>query len=172
MKITTHKTNQDLDDYLDYLGTRRIKELGNGYFSTVFQHPTREDVAVKVVAGDTQYLRFLRFASKYPKNPYLPKIYSVTKHVSSGSSYYIVMMEKLRKLPYQKYRKWRVKLKTGNTLAQFSHKLRELSKTCEDKHLREIFKFLYRNQFYFDLHGGNVMQRGDQLVIVDPMADA
>ena len=172
MRITTHKTIQDWDDYIDHLDAVGVRELGNGYFSRVFQHPKLKDVAVKVVAGDEMYMKFLRFVMKNQGNPYLPRIYHITRHVSKGSTYFIVMMEKLSKLPFQKYRVWRKRLGTGNSMCQFEAKLQHLSVNCEDSHLRKIFKFIYKNHYYFDLHGNNVMRRGDQIVIVDPLADA
>lgn len=60
--------------------TLKIKHLGNGYFSHVFQHPTYSNVAVKlIVENDPDYLKYAKFCMRNPNNPYLPNIIDVVK---------------------------------------------------------------------------------------------
>lgn len=64
--------------------TLRIKTLGDGAYSQIFQHPVYHNVAVKLChLQDPKTIMYLRECEKRPNNPWLPNvvgIYKVTFH--------------------------------------------------------------------------------------------
>jgi hypothetical protein len=68
-------TAETLEQYLQFLSKQKIKRIGHGLSSAVFDHPTMTHVVVKViVSSDPYYLRYVEFCKKHPSNPWLPKI--------------------------------------------------------------------------------------------------
>lgn len=81
MKLQDIVTEERLDDYIKRLTkTLRIKKLGAGYYSSVFQHPVYHNVVVKLCRKqDPKTIFYLREAAKSPGNPWFPKIVGIHK---------------------------------------------------------------------------------------------
>ena len=163
----------------------KIKKLGSGTFGTVFQHPTHPDVVVKVYYIDRMYEKFLRFVKKNQGNVYLPRIIDFVKipdKDAPGGWHHIVFMEKLESPSRSVLRKF---MKHFYSVIDLDGQHRNASDITyitpgewqdaaeqdEDPDLQAVAKFAVYYQNYFDLHGANVMARGNQLVIIDPIAD-
>lgn len=117
MKLQEIIVEEKVKDYITRLvRTLKIRELGAGYFSTVFQHPVYHNVAVKVThKSDPLSIVYLENAMKHPDNPWFPKIIGIYKvgyhggdmqqklinmdddHMAFSEIGHIVFMQKLRR---------------------------------------------------------------------------
>jgi hypothetical protein len=180
-------TAESYEDYLHRLTNElKIKQIGEGAYSQVFQHPTLKNIVVKLSRRDTQYLKFARFAMDNPKNPWLPRIAAIEPIKVDGrdtSKAHAVFMEKLAPVSAGD------KQKLIKTLTQ-TYDLRSsanpnfkwvapflwfeksewarLAKTNKDPGLAQFAVFTVKNFDHLDLHQQNIMKRGQQIVFVDP----
>lgn len=75
-----------IKDYIARLvKSLKMKELGRGAFSTVFQHPVYHNVSVKITRdADPHYILWLREAEKHQHNPWFPKLIGIHKVMFHG----------------------------------------------------------------------------------------
>lgn len=180
-----------LPDYLKRLkDSLNIQKLGGGAFSQVFQHPHYSNVVVKVyTARDTAYKRYQKWCMAHQSNPYVPQIIGQTEYVSDtakrNGKFNIVFMEKMTPLKsYARLEKLIVKalggapitFKNDDTTISASDlgKISKIvSKGGTDKDFAEVWKQIMTFDINgIDLHAGNVMLRGSQLVFTDPVASS
>lgn len=142
---------------------------GEGFFATVW---TKDDVAIKVAIGDIGYDTWLEECLKNQGNPYFPKIFDVKRFTDvkrertsvTKLDVTVVSMERLEKKE-DKYQAEQLGTKYGRAR---SRKIK-----TNDKHERELFKALNRvesSRGWLDIHSENILFRGDQPVITDPVA--
>lgn len=200
MKVQELLREESLHDYLTRLVSREgIKRLGGGAFSQVFQHPQFHNVVAKVYSGkDTLFAKYVQWCLKHQNNPYVPKIieevvYHDPDPKAKIKSYRIVFMQKMMKI-----KTWAAFVAafalalgldaTNNDEKEIIDELMadkydmfilitavkrafELGKG--DKHFVEVWKhILSYGVWNIDLHQGNIMLRGKQLVFTDPVAPA
>lgn len=81
MKLRDIISEETVKDYTERLvKTLGIKELGSGFYSSVFQHPIYRNVAVKLCRRrDPASISYLRKAAENPDNPWFPKVISIHK---------------------------------------------------------------------------------------------
>ncbi len=135
-----------LSDYMKRLVRGlKIKTLGAGVYSTVFQHPVYHNVSVKLtVQPDPKYIMWMREAQKHQHNPWFPKIIGIhsvmfhdenrrrsdveadVHHDMADQMRHIVFMEKLRPLTISENRK-AAKYMVGLLPKNMSRKFQELS---------------------------------------------
>lgn len=79
MKLQDLIAEERVDDYIERLTkTLGIKQLGEGYYSSVFQHPVYHNVVVKLCRiKDPETIRYLKRGAKHPDNPWFPKIVGI-----------------------------------------------------------------------------------------------
>jgi hypothetical protein len=163
------------------LRAHHMKPIGSGAYARVWG---RKDWPWVYKVGDyadnEAYLSYVRAMARSPANPFFPKIKGM--HVvrgSLGARKFIVQMERLicsDKLSLREYERVR-------TDVQFLESI-----LCDDEFgsnshfvdLKPVFAEAVRvlrramdstnGNAGWDLHTGNVMYRGKQLVITDPMA--
>lgn len=158
-----------LGDFLNILKTRGYTPLGNGAFGIAFKSP-HLDYVIKIFKNDAAYLAFVEYCLTR-SSPHLPKFRG--KPLSIDGEHFLVRMEMLT--PYNQ----------GNKL------LLDISRMCEffenggspstikspiDKNIYRKHKSLFdvcydlfkNTQYTYDIHEGNLMMRGDTIVIVDP----
>jgi len=187
-------TEENLKTYLKRLRKLRIKKLGAGAFSQVFQHPEFWNVAVKVFTGkDTVYKRYVQWCLKHQSNQYVPNI--IEQHdikSDSGEKYHIVFVEKMspiqtvQKLVFELSKALELDLAKFEDLplikafGQSDGVSRDDFKIIDefvrrgrgDKNFRKIWSHIRSyGQDHFDLHYNNAMMRGTQLVLSDPVAN-
>ena len=77
MYISEIKKDETFNQYLKraWRLRRRVKRLGAGGYAHVFQHPFRQEVAVKVYEPDEGYNVYLNWAIQHQNNPYAITIY-------------------------------------------------------------------------------------------------
>jgi hypothetical protein len=165
-----------------------IKELGKGRYANVFQHPTMDDVAVKVYHKDNSYTSYLNWCQKNQGNKYVPKILAREVSDSDSGKLNIVFFEKLKpSSPYdiKIFVQYCLGLVDETKLTNPKKDYKDLtffrrvvwgmlSRQTEDKDLAIFAKYFLTvfNSVSFtpDLHNANVMLRGSQLVFVDPVS--
>jgi hypothetical protein len=162
---------------------RRAKQLGAGYYSTVFAHPDHPNVVVKVVpARDKGYLQYVRWAARHQGNPYVPRLlarYEVRARLGKRRSvYHLVFMERLEPLGQRPAKQLAalfgdaaaLNRLEGESVAAVTSMLRAALRDARlDAQLAEVVRYLLRQHEHIDLHRWNFMRRGKQLVIVDPL---
>lgn len=122
-----------------------FRPLGDGRYGYVFGNP-KYPYVIKVFMRDTAYLKWLDWAKRHQDNPYVPKIRG--KVIKIGNLFMAVRLEKLS---------------PGGTANELYDR-----DEAGDPHATQVVDFLEANNKLLDLHDGNVMLRGKQLVIVDP----
>ena len=157
-----------------------LKALGAGMFSKVFQHPTLPSVVVKVVCSkDRNYLQYLHWASKRQDNPYVPRLYDIFTYGQGCNRYSIIFMEKLRAVPHSRLWPKLDKLFAQRDVLDWLDPdapgtvrklLRRTIRTTNDENLREVCKYVLEHHgSNTDMHHGNFMLRGSQVVFTDPV---
>ena len=171
-------TNQRRDDYIEYLIKKKIKQVGSGLYSSVFQHPEDPTTVVKIVdvSSSRNYEKFLDFCYHNKKNKWLPKI-KYTTYVSVDGSHYddykIIFMEKLETLNKVEWSKFMKKyFGTDDHDEIWDEELeRAIHLADKDHDLRDLFIFLLDRFSIDDMdwNYSNWMKRGNQIVCIDPV---
>lgn len=162
----------------------KIKQIGEGAYSQVFQHPKLKNIVVKLVLHDEEYLKFARFAMDNPKNPWLPRIAAIEPikfdgfRLSNSSNSYLVFLEKLQPASFelQKSLIWKLvdtyELHIHASIHKWFSKSswKKLALNSKDPGLAQFAAFAAKNFNQLDINSENVMARGRQLVFTDPIA--
>lgn len=165
-----------IDQFVDKIKAMGYKpvQLGRGYFGEVFQHPRRPNEVIKLFHKNPNYLKWAEYCKAYSKkNEHLPKI-TMIKSVDNQTAF--VMMEKLEPLTdkrfldamgfvWSMYGPW----PTPAQVLHAGHKLK-----AEFPKLYYTFKDMsqkFSRMKNWDMHSGNFMQRGDTVVITDPIGE-
>lgn len=122
-----------------------FRPVGEGKYGSVFENP-KYPFIVKVFMRDTAYLKWLNFAKANPDNPYVPRIKG--KVIKVGDLFMAVRLERLTK---------------GGSFDDVYN-----AADGGNKHASKVVDFIEANSKLMDLHDGNIMKRGSQLVIIDP----
>lgn len=129
----------------ELMGRYGFKQLGTGKFGSVFGNPNYPYI-IKVFMKDTAYLKWLDFAKQNQSNPFVPKIRG--KVVKISPNFMAVRLEKLTPSLKDEWMDW--------------------DSNESNPNVSTILDFFDRNASLMDLHGGNFMMRGNQIVIIDP----
>ena len=129
-------------------------KLGSGKYASVYGHP-KYDYVLKIFMKDSAYLKWIEFVQKNKSNPYIPKIRG--KVVKITPTFYAIRLEKLSRFT-----------SGGKFMKDFSEWERNPSFKSDDKDIQDILDYFAKHKKLLDLHGENMMMRGNQLVIIDP----
>jgi len=166
---------------IGYFKFLNYEYLSEGENSVVFEHVDRPYV-LKVFQNDPSYYNYLEFCLCNQNNPFIPTIEPVIlwKNHSSG----IVKVEKLTKL--DKRDKFTIKAIHYIEAELYLYNKVNMPKEREDLYHKEIGEWITNNPkfislllqlrlrikgtgLHFDFTESNIMQRGDQLVIIDAL---
>lgn len=150
---------------LDDLGYKQYS-IGTGFYSQVYARP-QDNFVIKIFREDKGYSTFLQYITQNSNNPYVPKLKG--KIIKLPNDYYVIRLEKLKRMDNDLFKKieWAANNDHDKPLIQ------ELN----DKYpgllefVRSLRQMSYDNKVMYDLHGGNMMMRGDTPVVTDPFAD-
>lgn len=157
-------------------------KIGSGVFGTVYGCKDKDWVyKVGNLNDNTGYLSYLNQLSTLEEhNPYTPEIYGVRFYKGTTSSAFVVAMERLTPMPQRGRGKvWALSdfiEGSANSDMKRIKDLQELGVKVEfPKPLEEVIELLHQAKkkskwASWDLHMGNFMMRGKQLVITDPLA--
>lgn len=134
--------------------SRGFATLGSGKYGSVFGH-SKYPYVVKVFMKDSAYLRWIKFAMDNKNNPYVPKIRG--KVLKITPMIYAIRLEKLTPGTF-----------TGPFAKAYMNWQNDPSYQSDDKNIQDILDYFSKNKKLLDLHGENIMMRGDQLVVIDP----
>jgi len=177
------------DEYTIQLKEEGYKEIGSGLFGTAYVK-SGENRVLKVFEGDNSYLQFIQRV-KNLKNPYFPKVYSITKFVYNGAIWYAVELERLKHIediptseqeelldsfPNIDVEEYFCNGSCNSEYIEFSDLIHDFVASGNRKLDRaiEIIDELFNDGVgEIDLHGRNVMVRrepqGNRLVFTDPL---
>lgn len=163
--------------YAKRLMLKGVKSLGRGAYARVFQHPSQEHVAVKVlIKPDPDYVQYAEIAMK-TKNPWFPRVHAISQVQYKRGANNILFMEKLRKASNDDIRLATQKIVAGiSSLSQFTsfvnfspNTWKRVSRRTTDPKVKELADVMVKLNCG-DFHNANVMMRGNQLVFTDPVA--
>lgn len=160
------KTYDDLIKQLRQQGSRLV---GRGLYAKVFSHPTNKKVVIKVAADDKGYGAYVKWALKRQGNPLVPIIFDHKRLTIEDIIVTVTTIEKLKPIQDRFFGHALASEFLFDEIEEALDERRYLYKLLPD-YSSSVLKFLYRNSDMLDLHSGNVMLRGKQLVITDPFA--
>lgn len=139
----------------------KFKQIGSGLFAVVLKNKTYPYVLKIYDKNDTGYKHYLDFCIKNQDNPYVPKIKGRPVSIRD-TRYMVIRIETLEPINKGDMRTFYILwegVRNGTTT---------------DRNLKKVIDFIEMMKtdpgIHFDLHQGNVMKRGNQLVVTDPLA--
>lgn len=147
--------------------------LGDGCFAYVYQHPWYTNRVIKVALNSSCYCDYICWCSRNQDNPYVPKLDSIEIFDITTSTYYnhavIVVMEKLQPIMRSGHLKDLMNYITNVD----NHQPKRILTHRNFKKIKKVKDFIRDKNFFspcaIDLHSENIMRRGSQLVITDPV---
>lgn len=181
--IEKHTVNTDSYNWIkDMIKAQgEYHRLGSGAYGVVYGS-RKSDIVYKVgeVDGNEGYISFIKVLSRVKThNPYLPKVYGV-RFIKDrrGNEYFVVALERLQELPGRMedaaemmrdilQEDEEFKDQAASVLGITYKVPRELKQAI--KILKQAHKEASKTYADWDLHLGNFMARGRQLVVTDPL---
>lgn len=156
--------------------------LGSGLYGVVFEKPGTNFVYKLFDVDDTGYKAYLNFAQQNQNNIHIPKIGKPLKLKIGSINAYLVKLERLEEVNLsnpqheQQYKKIIAiissleKIKTNNPMRSGAMNfLKKVDKTDPDLvNIIEDINDISPSEM--DMHPGNVMMRGNVIIITDPYA--
>jgi len=182
------KAQGTLEEYYDKLRKDGWKFAGSGAGGTVY---VKGDLALKV-SSDEAYDHFLEYALAHQNNPWFPKIYDVKRFEDvyyskedrdnnsrfawtpwtpgKGDDYTVTLMEKLafRKGSYKQRKNLSGTMEATGKEINWGLKPPMKGMSRNQKQAVKICAELFKEHMA-DLHDRNIMYRGKQPVIIDPV---
>jgi len=181
MKTIERKTRYSLDDYKAMLCREGYKYVDSGCYGAVY---VNGNVAIKVglTRRNKAYLDWVKFAiENYGSgNPWLPKIYELTKYECHSDSYdrddfFVVCMEALSPLCWENPEQTELIEAARNFLYwNRSERLEKVVLTLKQGGFKDVLmevSKISKAGHGIDMHMGNVMIRSEtgEYVITDPL---
>lgn len=180
--FTPHKCSWDMNDYGIFLEDNGFRQIGSGASSNVYAPKSNDsEYVVKVTELRTRIsndptLSFIKTILQDEANPFYPHIHSVTIHNpvnTHENKYAVIVMEHLTKTKQTSRPLPKNANIAGELYCLFKHDFRYVATLCLGNHIpfvramTSIRKLTKRH--VNDLHSTNIMWRGEQLVITDPV---
>ena len=182
-EIEKHTVDQDARSWVTEMIRSQgdFRRLGSGAYGVVYGS-RKSNIVYKMgeVNDNDGYLAFIKVLAKQKKhNPYLPRVYGVRFIKDKNcNEYFVVAMERLQELPGRMedaadlLRDILVEEKgiEDAAAAQLGIKMSvpaELKTAI--RVLKQAYKEASKSYADWDLHNGNFMVRGRQLVVTDPL---
>lgn len=186
--------SSDIENFYHRLKNQGYKDqiLGRGIFGLVFHRPNTPDAVYKAfLRGDRGYMKYLKFALENQHNPHVPKIIGkpLSFALENGTQVVLVKLERLDELDPNDSPNYNQFLKLTSILNSLSFldnpfydsdskkKEKEFLQQRKQQYptlydiAQQIVKLSHKSRMQdVDLHSGNVMMRGNTLVVTDPYA--
>jgi hypothetical protein len=170
---TASERETAMEKFTDYMETQGFKHIGHGSFSSVYLKDGYPWM-FKLWSHDPAYLWWITWAAKHQDNPNVPRVKGLPVRIAPDT--YVVRLEKLRGL----IRREGNLSKGYDKLAYLVDRIEsvdDLSKEdlqwirSEYPGVYDILRVIQRagSDFVVDLHGDNIMLRGQVPVITDPV---
>lgn len=135
--------------------TLKIKELGEGAYAKVFQHPVYSNVAVKFFQDDPMYVKYIRHCLKAQENPWIPKIVSVHKIKVDSHRYHFDLKGQTRDKFDQAYLVFFQKLREATT-KEIKNAARQIVADLPDSYFYPEFGDIGDNNPWFDYRRSDI----------------
>lgn len=174
-----HADNESSNGITQALKQYGYGPVGGGAFGKVYQKEGQSTVLKVFLASDTGYLKFLKFCAQYGPSKHLPKFYGRLLNLEKYVGYPVmaIRMEKLTHVshPGISDSMWKVidsiQSLWGMSLEYFQEELVDYAGPELVAVIYALERGIKGDQVdRFDLHGGNYMMRGQDVVIIDPYA--
>lgn len=174
--------HNDLDDLLSKYG---YKGIGKGGRGSVYMNPNTKKV-LKVFSRDSQYIKWIEFAKQHQTNPWVPKFRSnliplkkqgnATRTNNEPSDIYGIALEQLTPMPSDSELPFIIVVLLNNYKdpdwnPSVTSYFKEFKQLLADPQFMEVAEFLSQHPDHVDLATSNLMLRGNQVVITDPLAE-
>jgi hypothetical protein len=159
----------NMRDFVKVAAEHNWTRIGGGKYSNVFRHPGYHYM-VKVFVRDPEYLRYFNLVKSMQGNPHVPRVRG--KFMKVGTEGYVVRLEPLTSLDsaqdpiFKKYVHPSLPPTMDSLLDE--RNIDYLEKKFPA--LMELFYEIFGLSTTLDWHDGNLMKRGNTLVITDPIA--
>lgn len=170
------KNNNNLSNGLnntrEFLKKHGWENIGTGTNGVVFAHKKHPNIVLKVFnATDHCYVKFLKLISNHQSNPHFPKIKG--KLLKINDRLYAVRLEKLQ-FKTQHTREKDLLINWVPDLEDSPTYFKSLIEQGYSESLVDAMKILanfilHNGICAYDMHEENIMYRGDELVIIDPV---
>lgn len=180
-KIKAQQTTETADEFAKRLRKMGYRCIGTGAFAAVYSRPG-DDVVIKIGSDgeDDPWLHYAHACKSSKPNPWLPKInkvalFNVTTSNGWDEQYYVAEIERLKPITTSRKRIHREVLEGLDSVWDIAERssLKAMRLLGMDDNLVEAFRVITmvqdRTNGSRDIHSGNVMLRGDQFVITDPL---
>ena len=172
---TASKRDMAMERLTDYLETQGFKHIGQGSFSEIYLKQGYPWM-FKLCSHDPAYLWWITWAAKHQNNPNVPRVKGLPVRIAPDT--YVVRLEKLRGLIRREDNLSRGYDKLSYLVDRIES-VDDLSKEdlqwirSEYPGVYDILRVIQRagSDFVVDLHGDNIMLRGQVPVITDPVVD-
>lgn len=144
------------DKLVDFIKKSTSRFLDFGAYSNVYLMKDGTVAKVYRVGNDPAYHRFVSYVLRAKKNRYLPNIYDVL----SFEDHRVVIMERLSKIAFVDFKP----IYNAIEFLEYDKSDKELDRVC-----RKLEELAGGEDFALDIHDGNIMMRGNQPVITDPL---
>ena len=143
--------------------------IGSGKFANVYQHPKHKHQVWKItMKPDSAYAAWIEYALAYQGNRYVPRIYEA---MINEFGHLAVRMEKLDRLDLNPWSNKRTPSKLVNQYYKLGYPYGTFNSVDRIQIERILHDLRCKHDFRLDLHDANVMLRGRQLVVTDPVWD-
>lgn len=171
---TTLKTRETTRNIFNQFNNEQLC-ISEGCYGAVYPKPGCHSRVIKVAKNDRAYLGFVKQALKHQDNPFFPRVYAAALYRRYGCvkihEYLVVELERLhhnearaaRLISYLQDDENHARLK-----AAFERMKLPRNRV---RHFHEAFNCFQqlRSRYRSDLHERNIMFRGNQPVLTDPV---
>lgn len=158
------KKTRDWEERSSVLDKLGFKSLDSGAFSEVFEHPEMPGVVVKDTGQFDSWTKYARAVmAKKKSNPAFPKIH---KYAVAGPRR-LALMERLEEAE---------SLNDLNDVEDYTMGRKATLPDWVDKNFKQALNVVKqikkknKHGVSIDIHGRNIMRRGSQLVLTDPIS--
>jgi hypothetical protein len=175
-KVDAWNDKDRIDVFVDKIKEMGYKpvQMGRGYFGEVYQHPRRPNEVIKLFHKNPNYLRWAEYCKAYSsKNEHLPRI-TMIKSIDNLTAF--VIMEKLEPLTDDNFRTAMGEVYDVYGPWPTPEQILHVGQKLKTEYTKLYFTFKDMAQRFsrmknWDMHIGNFMQRGNTVVITDPIGE-
>lgn len=162
-KITV---NEKLKQFSNYMQSNGFEMLGTGISGMAFEKPNYPWI-FKIFTDDNGYLFYFNYSRTNQNNPHVPKVKGRPIKITPNT--FLVRVEKLKELSPAMHRSELIDLITSIEWPDdYTPELRNIF-VKKYPHIVPVLDTIIHSGYSLDLHTGNLMARGNTIVITDPL---
>lgn len=176
------KSDPDFISIHAYLSSQGYVRVGRGAYGRVYRN-VKQNKVLKVFKDDPRYIDWVNFCRENPTNPFVPKFRS--KIINFNNGIYGVLLEELSRGDSDENA---IVANIISCIVELLPNIKSSIKTSvwvrglydqyqssfdyflNNEEFLRVAKFLHKNRSRMDITEDNIMKRGNQWVITDPLA--